>query len=443
MKIITKKVIHYIGIFILVLTLLLISLLATMKIPKKAIETNLKKSTEYFSNKSTIEMLQLRREYTYLHLWSESALLNIINCVDTDNVLESVMLDRYYQSEIDNPNIDFIDVVQNNKEPNTQYLRYWHGSMTLLRPCLIFFSIQEIFNINYVIINILFFTLLIILLKKNKKLALLYVISMIMIVFPMVAISLLYSWTFYIMIITSIIAIFIEKKGNEALFKLFFITGIVTCFFDFLTTEIITLYVPILFVLFLRKQENKNFDFKESFKFVLKASLIWGLAYASMFLAKWLLASLVLKTNAFQYVSDNLKLRINGTENIITLKELYSNVIPLNFWTLYPIGNIKGTKRQIRLFFGIILVLVLLIDWKNINKKKYSILMLLIATIPYARYLVLANHSYKHFFFTFREQIITIIAIGLFIIENFNYNLWCKKIRIKKHKSLEEKEINE
>ena len=319
MKKITKKFIEYIGIFITVFSLLLMILLATMKIPRTAIEDNLKKSTEYFKNKEMVEMQVIRREYTYLHLYSESVLLNIINYIDTSNVLESAMLDRYYESEAVDTNKDYINAVEENIEPNTQYLRYWHGSMAILRPCLILFSIQEIFNINYIIINILFLVLLIILLRKSKKLALIYVISMIMVAFPIVGISLLYSWTFYIMMITSIIAIFIERKGNEDLYKLFFITGIITCFLDFLTTEIITLYVPILFVMLLRKERTQEFDFKDSFKFVLKATIIWGIAYASMFLAKWILASIVLRTNALQYVSDNLKLRINGTEGVITV----------------------------------------------------------------------------------------------------------------------------
>ena len=186
MKKITKKFIEYIGIFITVFSLLLMILLATMKIPRTAIEDNLKKSTEYFKNKEMVEMQVIRREYTYLHLYSESVLLNIINYIDTSNVLESAMLDRYYESEAVDTNKDYINAVEENIEPNTQYLRYWHGSMAILRPCLILFSIQEIFNINYIIINILFLVLLIILLRKSKKLALIYVISMIMVAFPIV-----------------------------------------------------------------------------------------------------------------------------------------------------------------------------------------------------------------------------------------------------------------
>ena len=101
------------------------------------------------------------------------------------------------------------------------------------------------------------------LLKRSKKLALIYVIAMIVIAFPIVGISVLYSSMFYLMIIASMIAIKIEQKGNDNLYILFFVIGMLTCFFDFLTTELITLYVPILFVLFLRKERDKKFSFKD------------------------------------------------------------------------------------------------------------------------------------------------------------------------------------
>ena len=231
------------------------------------------------------------------------------------------------------------------------------------------------------------------------------------------------------MMITTIIAIFIEKKGNSGLYKLLFVSGMITCFLDFLTTELITLYVPVLIVLYIRKVENKEFKFKDGFKFVVIASITWAFGYASMWFAKWLLASIVLKENALKYVIDNIKLRVNGTDNYLKIEELYKKTIPMNFYTLYPLCNIKGKKRQLKLLIRIIVVFILLIDWKNLRKNKFSLLVLIIAIIPYARYLILANHSYKHYFFTFREQIITIIALGFFIIDSFNSRLWLKKIK--------------
>ena len=86
------------------------------------------------------------------------------------------------------------------------------------------------------------------------------------------------------------------------------------------------------------------------------------------------------------------------------------------------ISRIKWTSKKDLLkyalaFFG---ALVLLIDWKNIKKKWFALLLLLVALSPYLRYLVLANHSYRHSFFTFREQIISCIAIITAILEILN-----------------------
>ena len=38
--------------------------------------------------------------------------------------------------------------------------------------------------------------------------------------------------------------------------KVLLISGILTCFFDFLSTEIITVFVPVLLVLLIKKEEN-------------------------------------------------------------------------------------------------------------------------------------------------------------------------------------------
>ena len=285
----------------------------------------------------------------------------------------------------------------------------------------------------------MFAILLFMLLKRSKKLALIYVIAMIVIAFPIVGISVLYSSMFYLMIIASMIAIKIEQKGNDNLYILFFVIGMLTCFFDFLTTELITLYVPILFVLFLRKERDKEFSFKDGITFVVKASIVWAIAYVAMWGAKWLLASIVLKRNAMEYVIDNLKLRINGVEGSISLKRMYSEVISKNFFTLYPLCNMKGRKKHFRILIVLILTFIALIDWKNIKKKKYSLLMLMIAIIPYIRFLALVNHSYKHYFFTYRSQIITVIAVSMILVDSLNYDIWFKEIGCKNKKQKKEK----
>ena len=57
----------------------------------------------------------------------------------------------------------------------------------------------------------------------------------------------------------------------------------------------------------------------------------------------------------------------------------------------------------------------MIIDKKNKEKMKYMLLMLGIALIPYIRYIVLSNHSYRHAFMTFRSQLPTIMCIILIL----------------------------
>ena len=64
------------------------------------------------------------------------------------------------------------------------------------------------------------------------------------------------------------------------------------------------------------------------------------------------------------------------------------------------------------------------------KNKKYYIFLLIISLMPYARYLILANHSYRHLMFTFRDQILTLIVLMYIIVDSFNYKLFSKKIDI-------------
>lgn len=427
-----KPILKYILIFITTVFILFSALTLTAKIPKSAIEENLKESVEFFKQNSGVEELLKRRNYTFIHYYADSIILNIIYCIDSTKPVQSSMWANYYEEIKADINNDYITVVEEQKKTNQQYLRYWHGSMAILRPLLTILNIEQIYLLNKIVMYLLAIILFILLFKKSKKLAIIYLLAMIMIAFPIVPFCLEYSWTFYIMLITSIIAIQIEKRGDKGLFVLFFITGILTCFFDFLTTEIITILVPVLLVLFIRKEENRITSFKEASKFLLKSCVLWGIAYITMWFSKWILASIILNINAIDYVKDEAMFRINGVQGIRSKKEMYLGALFKNWHALYPINIIKRELDLWKMVAIFLVAIVASLDWKNIKNKWFSMLMLIVGLIPYIRYLVLANHSYRHSFFTFRSQIITIIAIAFIIIDCLNYKLLFKKINIRR-----------
>lgn len=108
---------------------------------------------------------------------------------------------------------------------------------------------------------------------------------------------------------------------------------------------------------------------------------------------------------------------------------MYKGVLYRNWHNLYPINIVKNRKELLKYVLIFLGTVAIFIDWKNCKKKWFSGLLLIIAITPYIRYLILANHSYRHSFFTFREQIISCIAVMGVVLENLNYKLLFKEIR--------------
>ena len=148
-----KDIMKYIIIFIGIVVILFSGLVLTSNIPKEKIVQNIQESVEFFKYKQGIHFQHFTRKDSIIHYYADSMLLNIIYCIDSEKPIESTLWANYYQVEYIDRNDDFIEVVQQQKEPNTQYLRYWHGSMMIIRPLLLIFNIEQIYTLNRYNIN--------------------------------------------------------------------------------------------------------------------------------------------------------------------------------------------------------------------------------------------------------------------------------------------------
>ncbi len=264
--------------------------------------------------------------------------------------------------------------------------------------------------------------------KKLIALAIAFIISLIMTVAIFVPFCLEYTWTYYIMLIVSILAVIWndnKKKRNI----LFFIAGMLTCFFDFLTTEIITVLVPMIIVLILQIKNKKIINIKQSIIFVIQTLFLWGISYTAMWFAKWMIASFVLKINAFDYVIEQARFRIDG-QVLGKNEKLFWEAIKRNLTTLYLFDSERNLSKGLII---LLIVEIILIRKKDMKKLWLSSILLMIGIIPYIRYSILANHSYMHSFFTFRSQMVTIIALILAMIYSIDFNFWKEQtLKIKK-----------
>lgn len=422
-----KKIVMYFAIFILIVMGLVLTLVGTAKIPRQWIEKNIEDSSQYLSKNTEINYIKRKHPFMYLHIYADEVLLNIIYNINTETPLQAIIEAKHYQNGMGSLKQQ---MENKNLEANTEYMRYWHGSMVFVRPLLALLNIHGIYIINMIVLLVLMGILLFLLWKKKQKALLISVIvAFFMTGSIFVPFCLEYVWTYFIMLITSIIAIIIEKQGNRTLQLLFFITGITTCFLDFLSTEIITILVPLLLVFGIRYQEKRVKKIKDEIKEIIVFMLIWLVGYVGMWFAKWIIASVVLQVNAFDYVLDKAFIRVNGEVLRTTQQQILIGAIERNIMAIFPLNLIKNP--YVLGSMPIVLIILFLIFKKEKRELTYMIPLLIIAIVPYVRYVVLANHSYLHYFFTFRSQFPVIMAIILTFVHGVDMKKMNQQIQIK------------
>ena len=114
-----------------------------------------------------------------------------------------------------------------------------------------------------------------------------------------------YAMTFMVAnaILLAVLCLFLKKESEDRIRKrsllLMVVSGVVTCFVDLLTTETLTVTIPLLFLMILLYEQGKLRGIKEEICYLTGCGISWCLSYVGMFLFKWLLAAMVLGTDAF------------------------------------------------------------------------------------------------------------------------------------------------
>ncbi len=392
---------------------LLLTLVAL--IPKSAIHKNLIESADYLCENHVFFNVNEDDRSSRIDRYADSILLNISYNFESSNPLTSTMRCSYHFDATENENINLRTALSEKADPTFDYTRYWHGSISIVRPLLMIFNIEQIYIIMYVIIVALI-VVLSILIKKHFgwSIILCFIISAIMTSIWYVPLSLEFTWTILIMLMASIICV---SKLNDTSFNysiFFFIVGNVTAYFDFLTTETLTLLLPMsLIVLHNHIKENI-----QKLKLELKKYIIFGVSwlagYGLTWIAKWSLASIILNKNVFSNAINQASYRAASDVDNMSGVSVRLGAEIRNLSCLFPFSLLKENAFP----FAIIFILVVMIIIYLIRKEKCVVnsLLLIIALIPYIRYFVLSNHSYMHYFFTFRAQLVTIFCLSAILV---------------------------
>ncbi len=417
-----QKLIKKILIVIVASVIMPLMLVLTALIPKDSIRTHSLESAQYLYDGELFGDVKEGIDGSKIDRYADAILLNIAYHFDGEYPVKSVVLSAYYFTPDHEENENYLIAVRDDLGINRQYLRYWHGSIAIVRPLLTILNVRGIYILNAVVLVILLLVFCIMMARRREYVLITaLVISLALSRAWYVPLSLEYTWTFMIMLICSIIAAILCKKGYRGYYAVFFaITGMATSFVDFLTTETITLLMPLLVILWLERNRHagsigkpfvKSFIKREDFRMTLKCALSWLAGYVCMWGSKWILCSIVMKENALPYVTEHVAERLGGGVGVGTA-EFITGAVTRNIGCLFPLGYgaIGATGFIALILFALYRGFV----YRQDNADRgFIVLAALIALVPWLRYLVLHNHSYIHFFFTFRAQAATIMAVVL------------------------------
>lgn len=375
-------------------------------LPDKRISQNVFESATIFENEG--EGPKIWYFYnTARDNYTDAIMLLIASNDSEGSIVDRALKSQWYQTvdeegNLSHPGPSLIELSKNNPSSvveTSEYSRYWHGYLIWLKPLLCLFNYQTIRWINLIIQLIIDVIIISKLFRmKYRIMSLGYALNMLLLSPVTCGFSLQYSSCWYLFSLGTLMMICMKNReiGFEKYILGYTIIGILTSFFDFLTYPITTLFVPLVFYFLFTSKEG---ELKFQIKTTVEICLSWGIGYLFMWAGKWIVASILTDKNVMNEAFNSLLYRTGGGEGSIIMS-CARNVAA---FLINPV-----TIVAIAVLIILIVKNKLAIKDNFINNK--SLIFLIIAIMPFVWYIVAKGHSYQHFWFTFRNLIVTLLA---------------------------------
>lgn len=275
------------------------------------------------------------------------------------------------------------------------YPRYWHGYQVVVRPLLTLVDYDGIRLVNTLLCVILGGWFICLIWHRLSPLTAVW-IAVVVLVFMGVWVvpqCMQFATCFLLMFLTSI-AVIKYKVLTDSVFRTFctfFTAGAVTVCLDFLTTPLLTLCVPLAFVIVTYPAAGT------ALTRTVGAWVGWGAGYGLLWFTKWVIAGIVSGTDLIGDALRQAALR-TGPHVGTPAMDMYMPLII----TVLLVGLVALT------------VAAFITYWRGGALRPYTGL-LLTAALPLVWALALRNHTFYHHWFTWRQGLVTVVCLGLYI----------------------------
>ncbi len=378
-------------------------------LPTEPMRENVARSSSLFDLEGTYPELVKGYSYTRLDNFTDSIMLGAA-IYDGEEPLTEQAMQNFHIDSMELPPVlaltNYANQVTAYEYYKVAYGRYWHGYLVPLKLLLLVFDYGDIRILNFFLQNFLLCIVLGMLVRTEKKKYTPAYLAAVFTLNPLTtALSLQFSAVYYIILISSLCMIRAGREGKAEdgrTDNLFFFTGMATSYFDFLTYPIAG--AGILLVLYLNLQEGR-ID-KRQIKAGIKKLLLWGFGYGGMWAGKWLIGSLLTGTDFFRNAWEQSLFRTSA-ENCTRIGAVCKNIgvflkwpFLLVFLTMAFCYFMKFRKaNKLRKFL-----------W---HKEKTAVCAYMaVACLPVGWLCIMTNHSWEHYWFTFRTFSVTCFAVG-------------------------------
>ena len=296
-----------------------------------------------------------------------------------------------------------LDLYQYSMDPDPQptkyYVQYWMGFRPVMRLLLCFFDYYQILRYTAVA----FFVLLAAVMcsvanRAGTRTAFLFALSMIFVRPHVVAVSLQFSCCFFIAFLAMLAVPWIHRHAKwESLF--FLELGILTQYFDFYTTPILTFALPMTYLYILKNRDQQTVSLKN----LGTNGLSWVAGYVLMWLAKLVLTTVFTPVNALAQGFASFSGRI-GIEKVSGMESMYNPIAALRavFVSLYsdPAGKLV-LFAAVAVTFALLLIRFLR-DKHQLREILNHWQLLLIAALPVIWFIGAAQPTANHHWFQYR-----------------------------------------
>ncbi len=290
---------------------------------------------------------------------------------------------------------------------NYTYARYWHGYDVVLRPLLCAFDYNQIRVLNYVGLSLLFAAVTFLLARRlGRAYALTFAAAMIVSNAMIVPMAMQFSTCFYIALLGMTLFLAWPRMARDEVRAAvaFFTIGGLTSYMDFLTTPPLTFGLPLVAMLAVAGGGRKTAR-------AAKAGAAWLAGYASLWVSKWVMAWLLTGYDIRAEVMENAARRVGGT--IVFGGE----EMPISTFLGIMCDKVTALINPLFILAAVLAVLAVAAAYLISQRRRMHSdgWLLAVALVPLLWFAVMKNHSLQHIFFTWRDWILSLWCLMLFV----------------------------